>query len=73
MESRFGPQQFFGGQQVRPPQPQQYLTYSGQYYYPTQTTGGFDMSSMMNMIMMIMMMAIMMSMMKPLMSGFSGK
>jgi hypothetical protein len=66
----FGAQQFFGGQQVRPPSPQQYLTYSGQYYYPSQTTGGFDMSSMMNMIMM---MAIMMSMLKPIMGSVSGR
>jgi hypothetical protein len=67
----YGTQQFFGGQQVRPPAPQQYMTYSGQYYYPTQATGGFNMDSMMSMIMMIMMMSIMMSMMKPLMGSSS--
>ena len=60
----FGAQQFPGGAQMRP---QQYYGSTGQYYYPAQTTGGFDMSSMMNMIMMIMMMAIMMSMLKPIM------
>ncbi len=63
----FGTQQFFG-QQARP---QQYLGYGGQYYYPTQTTGGFDMTTMMNMIMMIMMLAVVMSMLKPIMKATS--
>ncbi len=65
----YGAQQFLGGQQVRGATPQQYLTYGGYSYVPQQTTGGFDMNSMMNMIMMIMMMGIMMSMLKPIMGA----
>ncbi len=67
----YGTQQFnFGGQQ-RPPTPQQYATYGGYSYVPAQTTGTFDMNSMMNMIMMIMMLSMVMGMMKPLVKGSS--
>jgi hypothetical protein len=61
----------FGAQQfgARPATPQQYLSYGGYSYYPSQTTG-FDMSSMMNMMMIIMVMGMMFGMMKPMMKGF---
>jgi hypothetical protein len=69
----YGAQQFFGGspQQVRSPVPQQYLSYGGYSYVPTQSSG-FDMNSMMNMMMMIMMMSMMVGMMKPMMGGLGG-
>lgn len=40
-------------------------------YYPTQTTGGFDLNTMIQPMMMIMVMGMMMGMMKPMMSGFN--
>ncbi len=70
----YGAQQIYGpspqggfnpsAQQVQGPSPMQVAGATA--YYPMQTTGGFDMNSMMNMIMMIMMLSMVMSMMKPL-------
>jgi hypothetical protein len=66
-----GQQPGFQSQQVQGPMPMQVSGPQG--FFPmqtaTQTTGGFNMDSMMDMIMMIMMMGIMMGMMKPLMGG----
>lgn len=55
----FGTQQFFGGQQARP---QQYVSYAGQQYAPTQI--GDIFTQMMPMIMMIVMLAMIMPMMR---------